>query len=100
VELVQATDLQDAWERLLGELSRQGPSIPALLKDATLVGIEDGQAVLRYPHDQETVVRMLDRNGKKDTIRDVLSGVLNRAVGLRFELSEAPAADEAPKSPE
>jgi len=93
VEPVAPTDLENLFQRLLSELAAKGPSLPALVAGAQLVGIEDGTAILRYSQDHAPIVRMLDRNGKKDTIRDILSGLLKKTVGLKFELVEsAPAA--------
>jgi DNA polymerase-3 subunit gamma/tau len=90
VEPIRAGDLDELRDKLLSALAQKGPSLPALLKDAALVGIENDQAVLRYAHDQEPLVKMLDRNGKKETIRDVLSALIGKAVSLKFELAEAP----------
>jgi DNA polymerase-3 subunit gamma/tau len=89
VEAVDPKDLTAVWDRLL---SNAGPSLRGLLAGAKFVGVEDGNAILRYSQDQETVVRMLDRNGKKETIRDELSALLHQPVGVKFELVET--ADE------
>ena len=68
------------------------PGLPSLLSHAKLVAIEDGRAVIRYGAQHETFVRLLDRNGKKDQVRDAISQVLNRNVGIEFEI----APDAAP----
>jgi DNA polymerase-3 subunit gamma/tau len=96
VEPVASGDLDELRGKLLSALAQKGPSLPALLADAKLVGIENDQAILRYAHDQEPLVKMLDRNGKKETIRDVLSALLERPISLKFELTEAPPEDAAP----
>jgi DNA polymerase-3 subunit gamma/tau len=96
VEPVRIGDLDELRDKLLSALAHKGPSLAALLKDATLVGIENDQAILRYAHDQEPLVKMLDRNGKKETIRDVLSALIGKAVSLKFELAAAPPEPAAP----
>ncbi len=93
---VDAKDLAGVWDRLLSALAAKGRGLPPLLAGAKLVGIQDGQAILRYPQSQEMLVRMIDRNGKKDTIREVLSGLLKQNVGLKFELVEEPSPAEPP----
>ncbi|WP_428940012.1 DNA polymerase III subunit gamma/tau [Fontivita pretiosa] len=89
----QPPDLSSLWKRLIALLASKGPGLTALLKDATLAGIEDGLAIVRYPPGHEPAVRMLDRNGKKDVIRDALSELLKQKVGVKFEVGgEAEAA--------
>jgi DNA polymerase-3 subunit gamma/tau len=93
------SDLSGVLERLVGALSQKSPSLPGLLNSARLVGIENGQAILQYPWDHGSVVKMLDRNGKKETIRDALSELLNQNVGIKFELAQPPSEpDAAPES--
>jgi len=41
---------------------------------------------------------MLDRNGKKEQIRDAFTQVLGESVGIAFECESEPAADAMPKS--
>ncbi|HEY7086792.1 MAG TPA: DNA polymerase III subunit gamma/tau [Tepidisphaeraceae bacterium] len=98
VEPVDTTDLTNVWQRLIGALEQKSHSLPPLLDGAKLVGIENGQAIIRYPEGHASVVRMLERNGKKDTISDVLSGMLSQNIGLKFEFEqgEAVAAPVAP----
>ncbi|HMB94715.1 MAG TPA: DNA polymerase III subunit gamma/tau, partial [Tepidisphaeraceae bacterium] len=88
IEPVDPNDLTAVWNRLLSTLAAQGPSLPPLLAKATFTGIEDGKAILSYPRDQETVVRILDRNGKKETICTVLSELLHQNVGVKFQLTD------------
>jgi hypothetical protein len=95
VEPVNPHDLPQVWQRLLDALEQKGPSLPALLSGAKLVGIDAGQVTVSYPANEQARVRILERNGKKDTIRDVLSGLLSQNVGLRFEFEQTPAAGVA-----
>jgi DNA polymerase-3 subunit gamma/tau len=103
IEAVDSNDLAGVWNRLLKALETKGPSVVGLLGSAKFLGVQDGHAVLQYPQDQETVVRLLERNGKKETIRDVLSGLLSQNIGLKFEfdtaVAEPPPVAKAPAPP-
>jgi DNA polymerase-3 subunit gamma/tau len=91
VEPVDSKNLAEVWSRLISSLAIKSPSLPALLTGAQLIGIENNQAILRYPHQEEARVRILERNGKKEAICEVLSGLLSQNVGLRFEFDAAGA---------
>ncbi len=97
VESVAMNDLPAVWQTMLNVLSSKGAGFLPLVEDASLVSIDDDVAVLQYPHDRDTIVRMLDRNGKRDVIRDALSGILHKSIGLKIELAPAPvpAAEES-----
>jgi DNA polymerase III gamma/tau subunit len=97
---VASTDLTEIWNSLLGRLHSKGPGLPPLLAGAKLVGIDDGKAVIRF--NDPTPARMLDRNGKKEVIRDELSSLLNQSVGVAIEVDEtqpAPAAPQPARAP-
>jgi hypothetical protein len=98
---VASTDLTEIWNSLLGRLQCKGPGLPPLLAGAKLVGIDDGKAVIRFS--DPTPARMLDRNGKKEVIRDELSSLLNQSVGVAIEVDEtqpvAPAAPQPARAP-
>ena len=49
-----------------------------------LRAIEDGRAVIRYDKRHETFVKMLDRNGKKDVVRDALTEIVGGPLGVQF----------------
>ena len=96
-------------ERLAGDMGGAaraarhptGPRLHGILSHGQLVGIEDGVAVIRYGAQHDTFVKMLERNGKKDAVRDAMTRLLNQSVGVRFEVaaeaaSPAPAATPAP----
>jgi hypothetical protein len=96
VEPVAVDDLPAVWQSMLKVLSSKGAGLLPLIEDAALVSIDHGMAVVRYhPHDRETIVRMLDRNGKRDVIRDTLSSILRKSVGLKIEIAPAPEVAEA-----
>ena len=86
---VNLTDLPAVWQKLLDALAERGPMFQSLLINGRLTGIADGQAVIRYEKRHETFVKMLERNGKKDAVRDALTQVAGAPVGVRFEIDEA-----------
>jgi hypothetical protein len=96
VEPVSPTDLPAVWKALLQLLSQHGPGLHSLLSHGRLVAIEDGRAVIRYGPQHETFVKMLDRNGKKDLVRDAIGRVLRQSIGVRFEIDEAPEGEPEP----
>ena len=89
VEAVRPGDLSDQWKAMISLLAQQGPALPGLLQHGQFIGVEDGRAVIRYAPQHETFVKLLERNGKKDLVRDALSKVMDQPVGIRFEISDA-----------
>jgi hypothetical protein len=78
------------WKALLALLAQHGPSLHGVLSHGRLVGIEDGRALIRYGPNHETFVKMLERNGKREIVRDAISRVLAQSVGVKFEVELAP----------
>ncbi len=87
VEEVSANDLPTVWKSLLDLLAEKGPGLPGLLSHGRFIGV-DGQnrAVIRYAKQHETFVKMFERNGKKDQVREAFSKVLKQNVGIAFDL--------------
>jgi DNA polymerase III subunit gamma/tau len=100
VEPVNTTDLGALWTTLLSMMAEHGPMFHSLISNGSLAAIEDGQAVIRYTKKNETFRKMLERNGKKDLIRDGLSKIIGKPMGVRFEIDDSPEAESAapPKS--
>jgi DNA polymerase-3 subunit gamma/tau len=96
---VRPGDLSEKWKAMIALLAEQGPSLPGLLQSGQFIGIEDGRAVIRYGPQHETVVKLLERNGKKDLVRDALSRVMDQPVGIRFEISDAAVVVAPPVPP-
>jgi DNA polymerase-3 subunit gamma/tau len=92
VEPVTGNDLPAVWQRLLDVLSEKGPALHSIISQGRLTGIDDGQAVIRYGRGHQTFVKMLERNGKKDAVRDALTQVVGAAMGVRFEVDESEAS--------
>jgi DNA polymerase-3 subunit gamma/tau len=94
-------DLPGKWQALLALLAEKGPALPGLLQNGQFLGLQDGRAVIRYAPQHESMVKLLERNGKKEIIRDALSKVLDQPVGIRFEIADtATPAAPAPPPPE
>lgn len=94
VEPVSITDLPHMWQALLDNLAARGPSLHSIVAHGKLTCIEDGRAVIRYEKKHETFVKMLDRNGKRDVVRDALSKVAGEPLGVLFEVDETQAEAE------
>src|SRR5205807_615431 len=100
IEAVDPSDLPAVWQALLSLLSAHGAALHSLLSHGRLAGIEDGRAVIRYERpEHETFVKLLERNGKKDIVRDALSKVLRQSVGVKFEFDLVSDATPAASSP-
>jgi DNA polymerase-3 subunit gamma/tau len=92
------TELSSVWAAVIAELSSQSPALPGLLQTGQFVRIEEGRAIIRYSAANETNVKLLERNGKKDLVRDAISRVMNQPIGIAFEISDVAAP--APIAPE
>jgi hypothetical protein len=95
VEAIDLNDLPGVWKSLLDLLAEKGPGLPGLLHHGRFVGVEDGRAVIRYAKQHETFVKMFDRNGKKDQVREAFSKVLNQNVGVTFDVEAEDATAPA-----
>jgi len=65
------------------------------VEQGELVAVEEYQAVIRYSADRQTFLSMMERNGKRELVGEVISRVIGRPMGLRLEL-DAKAAVKAP----
>jgi DNA polymerase-3 subunit gamma/tau len=99
VEPVDAANLDQVFRRLREAVVKHGPGIDAFLSGGKLVAIEDGKALIRYPHELAGSARMLDRNGKKEIVQQELSGLLGQNIGVRFEVDEQVTGSSDPAPP-
>jgi hypothetical protein len=101
VEPVDPNDLPAVWQAALRLLAAHGPVLSSLLTPGQLVAIEDGRALIRYGPQHDTFVKLLERNGKKDLVREKLSQLLGKSVGVKFEVDPDAAAPPpaAPANP-
>jgi hypothetical protein len=98
VEAVDPSDLPAVWQVFLDLLKQHGPGLHSILSHGRFVGLEDCRAVIRFGPQHETFVKMLDRNGKKELVREAIARVLKQSIGVRFEVDPA-AEGEAPAAP-
>ena len=97
VEVVDEKDLPAVWGKLMEVLkSENRPSLASIVEQGELVAVEEYQAVIRYSADRQTFLSMMERNGKKELVGEVISRVIGRAVGVKLELEAKPAARQAP----
>jgi DNA polymerase-3 subunit gamma/tau len=94
VEAVGSADQATVWRAMLAIVAeQQGPALSGLLQNAQFVGVEDGRAVVRLPKQNETFLKLLDKEAKRAAVRAAFSQVLNTPVGVHFEVAaDAPAA--------
>jgi hypothetical protein len=93
VEAIDPNDLPGVWKSLLDLLAEKGPGLPGLLSHGRYIGVdEQNRAVIRYGKQHETFVKMFERNGKKDQVREAFSKVLKQNVGIAFDLDPDEAA--------
>jgi DNA polymerase III gamma/tau subunit len=86
VEAVSSADLPGVWKALLQLVAAQAQGLHGLLSHGRLAGIEDGLAVIRYGAQHQTFVKMLEKNGKKEVVREAIGQVLKQNVGVKFEV--------------
>jgi DNA polymerase III gamma/tau subunit len=90
VEPVDPSNLSAVHQALLGALVQ--PGVKTLIGQARLVSIEDNVAVFSFAAAHDIQMKMLERNGKKEIVRDALSRLLDRDVGVKIELDTADSA--------
>jgi hypothetical protein len=96
VEPVAIDNLPEVWQKLLDVLNAKSAGLPPLLASAQLVGIEENQAIIRFPHRDAFSARTLDRNGKKDIVLDALCTVVGQTVGLKIDLAPPVEGEDDP----
>jgi hypothetical protein len=98
VEPVRPSELGDVWQALLNLMAGHGPMLHSLLAGGSLASIDGEAVVIRYSKKNETFTKILERNGKKDLVRDGLAQILGKPVGVRFEVDES-ASEPEPSGP-
>ncbi|HEX4124766.1 MAG TPA: DNA polymerase III subunit gamma/tau [Tepidisphaeraceae bacterium] len=94
VEPVDPSNLSAVHQALLGALVQ--PGVKTLIGQARLVSIEDNVAVFSFSAAHDIQMKMLERNGKKEIVRDALSRLLSRDVGVKIEIESAEGAAAPP----
>ena len=93
IEPATAQNLPEVWQRLLEALAARGPALHSLVIHGKLTAIDDGRAVISYEKKHETFVKLLDRNGKKDVVRDILSQIAGKPLGVKFDITATDATE-------
>jgi hypothetical protein len=77
------------WSRFLAMPQCQSPAFFAsVLSSARLAGIENDQAIIRFPLTHETFVKQWSNNGKRDLIANALTELRGQPTGVRLEIDE------------
>ena len=100
IEPVDPSNLGEVWKRVLAAF-KDRPSVHSLLAMGELIEVSGEEAKIRYHSINQTLPKMLSRNGKRELLCDVLTRVLGRNVGVKFTLDEqeAPAAESTSGRP-
>ncbi len=85
---VDPDNLPMVWQQVLAKFS-ENHGILGVLKSAKLAEIGDDVAVVLLGPQHATFVSAWSRNGKKDQVAEALTGVLDRPVGVRFDVDAA-----------
>lgn len=89
VEPVGEADVAGVWKSLLDLVSAtHGAMLHQLLANGSFAGIADNLAVIKFSKKNDTFAKLLERNGKKDLVRDGLAKILGRPVALKLVIDE------------
>ncbi|MDB5325345.1 MAG: dnaX, partial [Phycisphaerales bacterium] len=81
-------NLGQLMARLRAAASEQQPTIAGFLEGGRIKDMEGGTVTLEYPRHLEMSAKMLDRNGKRENLQNVLAGLLGHTVGVRFTVND------------
>ncbi len=88
---VSAAVPEDLWAGLLARLEQKTSSLANTLRMASFGGIQQGQAVILFPHHLDTFARQWSSNGKKDQIAQVITDLCGEPTGVKFEIEQPEA---------
>lgn len=86
--LADPQDLNGLMRQLQIAVSEQAPTLVGFLEGGKIKDFQSDTVTLEYPLNYQASARMLDRNGKRESIQQVLSQLLGRPVGLKILISE------------
>jgi len=99
VEPVGNQDLGTLWKNLLDLMMTHGPMFNSLIANGNLARIDGDQAVITYTKKNDMLRKMLERNPKRDSVREGLTQILGKPMGVRFEVDESVEEETAPVRP-
>ncbi len=94
---VDRTDFDQLMSRFHQAAAEQAPTVAGFLDGGKIIALEAGTATVEYPKNLEASARMLDRNGKRESLQEVLSNLLGQPVGIKFSISDQEQIVTAPK---
>jgi len=89
----------DLWPDLLARLEQLGSSMANTLRMASLVGFQEGKAIIRFPQNLDTFAKQWSANGKKEQIANALTELRGQSTGVKFEVGEVEAKAQADARP-
>jgi hypothetical protein len=87
-------------DRLHAAASEQSPTAATFLEGGKIISVAPGNITVEYPKNLAASARMLDRNGKRESLQQVLSDLLGEPTGIKLEVSDVEVIEEKPPTPE
>jgi DNA polymerase-3 subunit gamma/tau len=97
---VDRTDFAGLMDRLHAAASEQSPTAATFLEGGKIISVAPGNITVEYPKNLAASARMLDRNGKRESLQQVLSDLLGEPTGIKLEVSDVEVIEEKPPTPE
>ncbi|MGN6726961.1 MAG: DNA polymerase III subunit gamma/tau [Tepidisphaeraceae bacterium] len=84
---VDRNDFDTLLQRLRGAAMESQPTVAGFLDGGRIVAMDGGTVTLEYPKALEVSARMLERNGKRESLQQVLSDLLGKPTGIRLSIN-------------
>ncbi|MGN6506099.1 MAG: DNA polymerase III subunit gamma/tau [Tepidisphaeraceae bacterium] len=84
---VDRNDFDTLLQRLRGAAMESQPTVAGFLDGGRIVAMDGGTVTLEYPKALEVSARMLERNGKRESLQQVLSDLLGEPTGIRLSIN-------------
>ncbi len=97
---IDRNDFAQLMSRFHHAAAEQAPTVAGFLEGGRIVALEAGTATLEYPKNYAASARMLDRNGKRESLQQVLSDLLGEPIGIKLEISDQELIIERPPEPQ
>jgi hypothetical protein len=95
---VDPENLPLVWQHVLAKFE-ENPGLASVLGQARLAEIGDDIAVVMLGPQHATFAAAWSKNGKRDQVAEALTGVLDRPVGVRFDVDAGQPSAAAPVAP-
>ncbi len=97
---VDRTDFAGLMDRLYAAASEQSPTAATFLEGGKIISVAPGNITVEYPKNLAASARMLDRNGKRESLQQVLSELLGEPTGIKLEVSDVEVIESKPPAAE